>query len=159
MKLRLFLLCILLVLISATSVAQEGLVDAVKSFYKQNPFQTKFSTFLTNILHDTTLIKDELYKRTDTCFFYFRGHYKYFNPFHFKAEHVQIIIAETEFTHNDSLHSLDTLILYQIIGVTDSIEKHQLLVKKEFDRFHRKYDQSFWKNQFDLIKNNGIVDG
>jgi hypothetical protein len=157
--LRLLLLYVLLVQMNATSVAQEGLLDAVKSYYKQNPFQTRFSTFLSNILNDTSLVRDEFYKRTDSGFFYLRGHYKYFNPFHYKAAHVEIVVAESEFIHNDSLQTLDTLIVCQITGVTDSIGKHQLLVKKEFDRFHRKYNHSFWTNQYNLIKKNGAVDG
>ena len=66
----------------------------------------------------------------------------------------KLILAETEIAYSDSLHTLDTLIIYQIIGCTDTSEKQKTLVKKEFLRFGKKYETVFRSSTFQEYKNN-----
>jgi hypothetical protein len=136
------------------SSGQKYLGDVIEEYYKVNPYAHEFSSFLKEIFSDTSLIKDEMYKRTDSTFFYLHAHYKGFNPFHFTAQRTEMILAETEIAYSDSLHTLDTLIIYQIIGCTDSSEKQKTLVKKEFLRFGKKYETVFRSSTFQEYKNN-----
>ena len=134
------------------SAAQKNFADVIEEYYKVNPYAHEFSSFLKEIFSDTSLIRDEMYKRTDSTFFYLHAHYKEFNPFHFTAVRTELILAETEIAYNDSLHTLDTLIIYQIIGCTDTSEKQKTLVKKEFLRFGKKYEHIFRSSTFQEYK-------
>ncbi|MBS1655207.1 MAG: hypothetical protein JSU05_10205, partial [Bacteroidetes bacterium] len=117
------------------------------------PFEQPFSSFLNSILYDHHFIKQEINKRTDSSFFFLRGYYTDFMPVDINPLQTEIRIAEMEFNHTDSLHTLDTMIVYQLLCITDSTDKGKEQVKKEFKKINRRYSESFSKNEYKYLNN------
>jgi hypothetical protein len=146
-----------LILVSENSISQYSFDKAVKLYYKVNPFDRKFSVMLNNILSDTSFVQLEMHKRTDSNFFFLSGFYKRFNPFDFKAKQTQVRLAESEITYNDLLGTNDTIIMYQVLGLTDNGEENKAIVQKELTRFHRRFSYDFWKKEYKEAETNGVV--
>lgn len=132
-------------LFSCISNAQTPLDPVMKSYFRENPFEISFSSFITSIQKDPWFSTESLHLRTDTSFFFLTGAYKNFNPFGFKANKVRLTIAEKDFYHTDSQKTLDTMIVIQLIGVLDTSISSTPLVAKEFKKFERKHASDFWR--------------
>jgi len=130
--------CILLFLPFAVN-SQSTFFKAVKLYYRVNPFDRKFSVMLNNILTDTSFVKTEMRKRTDSNFFFLSGYYKHFNPFDFTATQTQVRLAESEIVVDDASKKTDTIIFYQVLGVAGTHEEDKLRVQKELSRFHKRF--------------------
>jgi hypothetical protein len=126
---------------------QNSFDKIVKSYYRVNPYDRKFSTALNNILSDTAFVKTGMEKRTDSGFFFLSGYYKRFNPFDFKTSRTELRLAETELLYGDSFTN-DTIIIYQILGIAEKGEEGKEIVQKEFNRFHRRFSHDFWKSDY-----------
>jgi hypothetical protein len=141
---RKYLLSILFISFITAAQAQYTFFKAVKVYYKVNPFDRKYSAMLNNILSDTTFVKTQMIKRTDTNFFFLSGYYKRFNPFDFFVpQQTQLRIAEYEITHNDAKKTNDTIIIYQVTGIAGPGEENKTRVQKELERFNRKFRYDF----------------
>lgn len=112
---------------------------------------------LNNILTDTSFVKMEMRKRTDTNFFFLSGYYKRFNPFDFIADQTQIRLAETEFVTIDSSNITDTIILYQVLGIVNGSEENRLKVQKELTRFHKRFSYDFAYSNYNEAVNGDKV--
>ena len=134
------------------SPAQEVLTQVAKYYFRANPFNQEIGNFLQQLVHDPTLINTSVFKRTDTSLFYFKGEYKYHNPFFFKAKRTQVVLAEREVVLNDSLHLIDTVMTYQVAGYTDGGKDGLNDVKQEFGKFDRKYIKKFVHNELTNLK-------
>jgi hypothetical protein len=139
---------IIIASLSVTAKAQLSFMDMINHYFKANPFEQPFGSFLSSLLTDHHFIKDELNKRTDSNFFFLRGHYTDFSPVAFTLKKTEIRVAEVEFNHADSLHTLDTMIVYQLLCITDSTDKGKDQVKKEFIRFQRRFGNDFTSNEY-----------
>jgi hypothetical protein len=146
---------IAILLNAATLTAQHPLQKVLKTYFRSHPFDRTFSSFIISLQQDPLFTIDTYERRTDSGFFYLAGHYTSFNPFRYNAKEVKLIIAEGAFVHADSLHTLDTLIHIQLMGITDTGLVHQPKVIKEFNRFHSAFAAQFWKNSFQTIQPNG----
>ena len=138
-------------------LSQQTIIDVTKAYYRSTPFDKEFSKFLSHLLNDPTLSNKTLQKRTDTSLFYFKGEYAQHNPFSFKAIRTEVILAETELQLADSIFQIDTILLYQLLGYTkggkDGIDE----VKKEYNKFNRKFGHIFsGVESKDLNKNNKL---
>ncbi len=151
---RFFLLSLSLACISLIQ-AQNPLQNILSSYFRSHPFDVRFSSFITSLQQDTWFTIEKYNRRTDTSFFYLTGTYKNFNPFHYEAKEVRLIIAEVLFTHADSLKTLDTIINIQLMGITDTGIINRQAVSKEFSRFHKRHSSNFWKNTYDNFRHNG----
>ena len=139
------------------STAQQSIIDIPKVYYRSNPFDKEFSKFLTHLLNDPTLSNKTLEKRSDSSLFYFKGEYAQHNPFTFKAIRTEVILAETELQLTDSIFQIDTILLYQLLGYTKGGKAGVEEVKKEYNRFNRKFGQIFSNTESrDLIKANHV---
>jgi len=129
---------------------QSSFDKIIKSYYRVNPYDRKFSTALNNILSDTGFVKTDLLKRTDSTFFFLSGYYKRFNPFDFKTSRTELRLAETEivYTDKDSLQTIDTIIIFQVLAIAENGEEGKATVQKEFARFHRRYVRDFWRHEY-----------
>lgn len=134
--------------LSVSARAQLSFMDMINHYFKANPFEQPFGSFLSSILTDHHFIKDELNKRTDSNFFFLRGHYTDFTPVEINPVQTEIRVAEVEFNHTDSLHTLDTMIVYQLLCITDSTDKGKDQVKKELNRFQRRFGNDFTSNEY-----------
>ena len=132
-------------------VKDNPIFKIAKAYFRSNPFNVHFSTFLNHLTHDPTLSNKTLNKRTDTSLFFFRGEYNGHNPYSFKADKVEIRLVEREVNMEDSLSTIDTLLFYQLIGYRYGAPGMEA-VKKEFSKFDRKFGQRFY-GEDSLLKN------
>ena len=135
-----------------SSLAQEGLFQFSKIYFRSNPFVGNFSGFLNHLLHDPSLLEKEIQKRTDTSLFYFSGLYKNYNPFFFKPKNVQILLQEVSVKYGDSLVN-DTIFIYQLVAYADGTEKSEQEVKREFEKIHRVFNKRFYNSNYQDLKN------
>lgn len=132
------------------------LFEVAKTYFRSNPFDIHFSTFLSHLTHDPTLLNKKLDKRTDTSLFFFQGDYNGHNPYNFKADRVEIRLAEREVNLKDSPLTIDTLLFYQLAGYSYGAAGTEA-VKKEFSRFERKYGKNFYSEDSELKKGNDSI--
>lgn len=132
----------LLIVIAFKSYSQDAIQTISKNYFRANPFDSKFSTFILNLHRDPWLTINEYYRRTDSTFFYLSGTYKNFNPFHFIPTELKLIVAEEEIIYTDSLRTHDTIMNLQLIGIMDTLADSKL-VEKEFRRFHQSQSKRF----------------
>lgn len=129
------ILILVLIVSTSRSNAQDPMRKIAKSYFQTHPFDQRFSSFIHSLQQDLKFTIQQYDKRTDSSFFYLTGIYRDFNPFRYKSQEVRLIVAEEEFIHPDSLQTLDTIINLQIMGISAAID-NEILVKKEFSRFH-----------------------
>ena len=132
-----------LILIVSTANSQYAAESLIKTYFRTHPFDSKFSTFIMNLQRDPWFTIKEFSRRTDSTFFFLTGDYKNFNPFRFTQKELKLIVAEEEMAHGDSLHTLDTIINFQLIGIIDTNAASGKLVEKEFKRFHQAQAKRF----------------
>src|SRR5262245_59617098 len=145
---------------------EEGEVDQIvkdnpiykiaKTYFRANPLNVHFSNFLNHLTHDPALSSKTLNKRTDTSLFFFAGEYKGHNPYNFKADKVEIRLAEREVNMEDSLSTTDTLLFYQLVGYIYGAAGPEA-VKKEYSKFDRKFGQHFYGEDSVLKEENEPV--
>lgn len=145
---KILLLSILILLFSDTLIAQSPLTPILKTYFRTQPFDIRFSSFITSLQEDPWFTTASFDRRTDTSFFYLSGTYKNFNPFRFNVKEVRLTIAEDQYIHSDSLKTLDTIIYIQLMGITDTMPLNLPLVKKEYTSFQRKYSSGFWRDSY-----------
>lgn len=141
------------------SPAQQALEQVAKYYFRDNPFNQEISNFLQQLMHDPTLVNTSVFKRTDTSLFYFKGDYKFHQPFFFKPVRTTVILAENEIVLNDSLNLIDTVFTYQIAGYTAWGDEGVNDVTREFKRFDRKYIKKFATNDYIDLKSGTEVYG
>jgi hypothetical protein len=151
---------LLLVLFFQTSshAQSEPIPQIIKHYFRSNPYHIKFSSFLNHLINDPTLSNKKIIRRTDTSFFFFQGNYTTHNPFGFKADRTEIRLAETEVAMDDSLPTMDTLLLYQLLGYSYSKEG-TATVKNEFSKFNRKYNKNLYSQDAEIKRGNEVVGG
>jgi hypothetical protein len=142
---------------ACTTGAQNPLEPVLKNYFRTHPLNMRFSSFITSLQQDPWFTVEEYSRRTDTSFFYLTGIYKNFNPFHYPAKEVRLIVSETEFIHTDSLKTLDTIIIIQLMGITDSSFSNQSFVKTEFSRFQKKYSAGFWNSNYNKMERGNTI--
>ncbi|MES1217454.1 MAG: hypothetical protein ABUT20_18240 [Bacteroidota bacterium] len=141
-----------------TCFSQAELQKAIHKYYRYDPFDRSFSSFITNLLSDGALINKTVVKRTDSTLFFFKGEYKGHNPFGFKATRTEVRLAEMEIESSDSIPQKDTIMAYQILGYIDKTGSGTQAVKSELTKFDNKYGDGF-SNKIckDLMEGNDIV--
>ena len=145
----------LLSILFKTSYSQNSLVKAVKLYYRVNPFDRKFSAMLTTVLSDTGFVKMDMKKRTDSNFFFLSGYYKRFNPFDFKATRTELRLAENEIFVADTGKLTDTIIIYQLLGVAGTGEDNKEKVRKEFEKFDKRFSYDFSHDDYKQAMSEG----
>ena len=138
---------------------QKTLNQIAKNYFRSNPFEKEFSDFMNHLLNDPTIVNKFILKRTDTSLFYMSGDYTTHHPFFFKPTKTKVVVAESEFIINDSLSQTDTIITYQLAGYTPGGNEGETDVKKEFEKFDRKYIKKFKETTYTEIKNGKDVTG
>ncbi|TAL40577.1 MAG: hypothetical protein EPN92_14430 [Chitinophagaceae bacterium] len=146
-----------LVGISIRADASKALMKVTKDYFRSQPLSQRFSSFITSLQKDPWFTIETYERRTDSTFFYLNGTYKNFNPFHYDVKEIRLIIAEEEFIHIDSLHTKDTIINLQLMGITDTTAKIAGQVQKEFKRFDKNYRKDFGRAVYDYSSQGGIT--
>lgn len=130
----------------------EGLYNFSKSYFRSDPFSREFSSFLKHLINDPDIYNKVVQKRTDTSLYSFSGIYKSYNPFFFKPKRVEVLLEETSIQYDDSLHTTDTVFMYQLMAYADDDDKSMKEIKKEFEKIHRQnnkkfYDSKYWEEK------------
>ena len=134
------------------SLLLNGISDAqavskiTKNYFRSDPFEGEFSSFMTHLLNDPTITNKILEKRTDTSLFYFQGSYNSFNPFFFKPKRVQVVLTELAIDL-DSLER-DTIFNYQLFAYDNDTKEGVGEIKREFDKILKRYRGSFSTYQY-----------
>jgi hypothetical protein len=142
----------LFMLIVNTGYSQNPIQSILKTYFRTHPFDMKFSSFIASLQQDPWFTIETYGRRTDTSFFYITGTYKNFNPFHYPAKELRLILAEEEIIHTDSLKTNDTIMNLQLLGISDSGAVSSKLVEKEFKRFHKNQGDRFSSNTSNSFK-------
>jgi hypothetical protein len=125
------------------SYSQSPVYKIAHNYFRSDPFETDFSSFLKHLLNDPTLSNKIMEKKTDSSLFFFQGAYANHNPFFFKPIKVEVSLAEIP-VKLDSLKT-DTVYSYQLLAYNNDTKKGIEELKKEFDKIYRRY-KSVFKN-------------
>ena len=138
---------------------REGLHDFTHSYFRADPFQGEFSSFVKALVNDPGYSSKVFHVRTDTSLFFFSGVYTIYNPFFFKPTRVEITLREVPFKYTEGMLIPDTILVYQLTAHAEAGDKGMEDVRKEFEKIHKRYYRKFFdSNLFDL-KSEGITDG
>ena len=138
--------------------AQSPLQSILKTYFRSNPFDLRFSSFINSLQKDPSFTIETYSRRTDTAFFYLTGTYKNFNPFRYAPNELRLVVAEEEIMHVDSLKTHDTIMNLQLTAIVDSGAVNSKMVEKEFKRFHNNQADRFSSNTYATYKDkNGRI--
>lgn len=146
-----------MLLYSCFLFSQSPLQTVLKNYFRTHPFNMRFSTFITSLQQDPWFTTTSYERRTDSSFFYLSGVYKNFNPFRYPPVELRLVVAEDLFIHNDSLHTPDTIINLQLMGIADTGTVARNSVTREFKRFHNNRGTDFSDNDYNLVTKNGQI--
>ena len=151
------ILC-LIIIVSRNCSAQndDPFFQIAKNYFRSNPYHLRFSTFLSHLLNDPTLINKTVTKRSDSSLFLFKGYYSHHSPFTFKAERTEIRLEEIEVDLNDFISRKDTVMFYQLLGYAYGAAGMEA-VKKEFTKFDRRYGKNFFTQDTEIKNGDKIV--
>jgi hypothetical protein len=134
------------------------LIKVADNYFRANPFTQEFSNFLRQLMNDPGLANKYLRKRTDTTLFSFMAEYKAFSPYTFLADRTEIKLFEKQVDIGDSTQVLDTVLIYQLLGYSNGKEGIEI-VKKEFNKFHKRFQKDFVESQVSEIKKKDEIVG
>ena len=142
-----------ILLLASSTYSQQAVPKITKTYFRSDPFEGEFSSFMTHLLNDPAITGKILEKRTDSTLFFFQGTYKNFNPFFFKPKRVQVVLTELP-VDLDSL-AKDTIYNYQLFAYNNDTKDGVQDVKKEFDKLLKRFKGSFLSNQYSENPGNG----
>jgi hypothetical protein len=149
------ILLLIFILIGFAGHSQNPLQSVLKTYFRTQPFDMKFSSFVTSLQKDPWFTLEEYSRRTDSNFFFLSGTYKNFNPFRFTPKELRLVVAEEEIIHRDSLHTRDTIINLQLMAITDTGLVNSKTVEKEFHRFNNNQAERFSSKTYDTYDEQG----
>lgn len=134
---------LLFLLLSSLAGESQPIGRIAKTYYRSNPFITPFNDFVSHLINDPTLVNKKLMKKTDSTLFFMEGDYSTHRPFVLKDGRTHIILAEKQEPVDSLGMAYRTIYVYQIIGYAAAGDEGAKEVKKEFERFCRKYRSGF----------------
>ena len=145
------------ILLFYTASSQSPIQSVSKIYFRINPFDIRFSSFVTSLQQDPWFSLEIYHRRTDSNFFFLTGTYKNFNPFRYLPKELRLVVAEEQIIHADSLKTRDTVINLQIMGVTDTGIVNSKAVEKEFKRFHSNQADRFSGTTQGIVEGTGAI--
>lgn len=151
------LMVFIFILIAFSSYSQDPLQSLLKTYFREHPFDIRFSSFVTSLQQDPWFTVETYDRRTDSTFFFLTGTYKNFNPFRYIPKELRLVVAEEQIVYADSLKTHDTIINLQIMGLTDTGIVNRKAVEKEFKRFHNNQADRFSNSVHQSFEDKGEV--
>ena len=137
MKYYLFIVFFLLVR-SSLCQSQKALLDNIASKYFTVVPEGKSLKEITEALETNISLKiDTTIPKTDTSLFYMRGYSDSFNPFDIPVSKIEILLMQGVMKARGYITTNDTLLVLQIIAVTDSSEEIKKILKSEVARINK----------------------
>jgi hypothetical protein len=137
---------------------QEVLVKIASNYFRINPFNQNISQFLNQLINDPGIANKTVRKKTDSSLFQFMAEYKNFSPYSFLADRTEIRFFEKQMDIGDSTSVMDTVYIYQLMGYSNGKGGLEI-VKKEFDKFHKRFQKQLIDFQSSELKKNDEVVG
>lgn len=147
---------------SVTTYAQDQFEKVVKEYYRVNPFEGNFSSFVQALTTDPQLLSKQITKKTDTTLYFVRGTYANFNPFPFKGKRVDMVFAESAIPGNNLLGKKESILYYnyQILIYADDTKEYRDVIKKEYNKLNKRLKKSLPKTDVVPLKGTkNIEDG
>lgn len=135
--------------------------DVVKKYFRINPFEAQFSSFIKTLVSDSDLLNKTIILKTDSTTFFVNGYYKIFNPFSMNADRVDMVFAEdqTEVVLKDIVMPY-TYYTYQTMAFLDDTPINRKLLLKDFNRLKKQINRFSSKSDIQNLKGvNNIEDG
>ena len=132
----------------------------VKEYYRVNPFEGNFSTFVKTLANDPELLDKQLVQKTDTGNYFLKGFYKVFNPFGFNAEKIEMIFAEQEqelVAKNQQ--TIYTTYSYQLLAYFDDTEINRRLILNDYNKIKKRLRREMKNETISLKGVKDIEDG
>ena len=127
-------------------------------YFRINPFNKDFSTFLIRLMNDPTLLQNSIIRKTDSTLFFMEGIYSTHRPFFFKPEKVKVILSERE-VEIDNTGLTKSMFLYQVVAYAPTGKEGAGDVRDEYDKMLRRYKRSFDMNNPRELKNGDTLTG
>ncbi|MCH5600697.1 hypothetical protein [Niabella ginsengisoli] len=138
---------------------QSDFENTVKEYYRVNPFQGTFSTFIDVLTKDSALLNKQILKQTDSTGYYVRGEYEVFNPFSVNANKVDMIFYESSLKARNDFH-LFNFYTYQLTSYFPDTELTRKAIKKDYKKLARKFKRDLYYTDIKSLKGyNNIEDG
>jgi hypothetical protein len=139
-------LTVLFLFVAFITHSQQSCFKVAQHYYRSNPFEKPFSTFVNHLLNDPTLKNTTQSKKTDTTLYFLTGTYSTHSPFFFKSTHSKITLAEREeIMKSDTTVYVQPVFNYQLICYAAPGENGKKDVQEEFEKFCKKYKKGFSK--------------
>jgi len=129
---------LLLLVLSISTAHAQKVYNIAQTYYRINPFNKEFSSFLIRLMDDPLLTNKTINKKTDSTLFFLEGTYTSHSPFFFKATRTKIILAEREHI-TDSTGKVNNIFLYQLVGYAPPGKEGVNDIQSEFDKFCNRY--------------------
>lgn len=91
----------------------------------------------------TGFVCDTLISKTDTSLFYYRGYSTAFNPFQIPVSKVEIQFRENKIQVKGEKTARDTILVLQILGITDSSDENKNRIMEEIRRISKEFISVF----------------
>lgn len=127
-------------------------------YFRISPFNKDFSTFVSRLMNDPSLLQSTILRKTDTSLFFMEGVYGTHKPFFFRPEKVKVILSERE-TEADSLHPAQPFFLYQLVGYAPKGNEGKTDVQDEYEKLVRQYKRDFDMNHPRELKDGDTLTG
>ena len=127
-------------------------------YFRVSPFNKDFSTFVSRLMNDPSLLQSTILRKTDTSLFFLEGIYSTHKPFFFRPEKVKVILSERE-TEADSLNPAQPFFLYQLVGFAPNGNEGKTDVQDEYEKLVRQYKRDFDMNQPRELKDGDTLTG
>jgi hypothetical protein len=146
-------------LISAPTVwAQSNFTRTIKEYYRVNPFQGNFSSFIEALSTDPSLLKKEIYRQTDTTGYFVKGEYDVFNPYSINANKVDMLFYESSYKANSRV--IFNFYTYQLTTYFPDTELARRAVVKDYRKLVKKVRKDLYDTRKQSLKGyNNIEDG
>jgi hypothetical protein len=138
--------------------AQTNFTRTIKEYYRVNPFQGNFSSFIKALTSDPSLLRKEIYRQTDTTGYFVRGQYEVFNPYSINANKVDMLFYENVYKAKSRV--LFTFYTYQLTTYFPDTELARRAVVKDYKKLVKKIRRDLFDTQRQSLKGyNNIEDG
>lgn len=158
MNLRCLVIGACLLLSGSFIQAQSNFARTIKEYYRVNPFQGNFSSFVEALTTDPSLLKKEIYRQTDTTGYFVKGEYDVFNPYSINANKVDMLFYENVYKSKSRV--LFNFYTYQLTAYFPDTELARRAVAKDYKKLVKRIRKDMYNTQKQSLKGyNNIEDG
>ena len=131
-----------LILYSQTEKQKIKLLEITQQYFRTNAADQYISQTIEDF-KKAGFVTDTLISKTDSSLFYYRGYSTSFNPFRIPASKVEIQFRENKIQISGEKTARDTVLILQILGITDSTDENKNRIMEELRRISKDFISVF----------------